>query len=226
MSNGELEIYTINDSDGSMLWVASTILTGPDHLIGPLPNGAIVRFVKRLDNPNRPMYSGPKKEEAKKMQRMSRGEALALSKQIARALADAEKLFAKYGEDPPIGAVIRFVKHFPANAVMSAEQWQGQWGPRARAALEQQPLIDYYYAGIKASNGQWYLTGESKSVKTDGIEWEELLDWLDSGIPVEKLEIWPPAGQSAIENGNREEASYGSATDEAAPELRDNTNED
>jgi len=136
---------------------------------------------------------------------MKRGEAMAMMKQLSRALAEAEKLIKKYGEDPTEGTVIRFKKRLPGR---NMSMFQGAIDRSVMREFEAlSPVVAYDYAGIKASDGLWYLTGQSSTVKTNGIEWEELLDWLDEGIPVENLEVWPSQAQVQLEVGENKVAT-------------------
>jgi len=127
------------------------------------------------------------------MARMTRGEVMALARQAAKAMADLERLTEQYGEDKPPGTVIRFRKRFPSR----------NWDAFPTTYAQQQVLLaaqnmPYTYAAIRADNGKWYVTGVSKAISNEGVEWEELLDFMDEGVPAEGFEIWP-ATKAAIE---------------------------
>jgi hypothetical protein len=134
------------------------------------------------------------------MERMTRGQAMSLAKQIAEALEAADELIEKYGEDRTDGTVIRFVKRFPSR-VMSNAEWFALWHERGvtpSQALEgPAPLREYHYASIRFA-GQWYLTSGRNPKIRSPLSWEELLDWMDEGIPVDKIEFWPPAGSAQL----------------------------
>jgi len=127
--------------------------------------------------------------------KMKRSEAMALAKQLGAALDAAQKLYDKYGEDHEPGTVIRFTKQF-ANSSWDAFPLTED----RRIAMEQ--AMTYHYAAIRAQDGQWYVTGNSSAISNTGVEWEELIDFLDEGVPVNNLEVWP-VKQGAIDNGDK-----------------------
>ena len=133
------------------------------------------------------------------MARMTRGEVMALAKQAAKAMADLERLTEQYGEDKPPGTVIRFRKRFPFR------NWDAFPTTYERhQALVAAQNMTYTYAAIRADNGMWYVTGVSKAISNEGVEWEELLDFMDEGVPAEGYEIWP-ATKAAIEEPDEDE---------------------
>jgi hypothetical protein len=91
---------------------------------------------------------------------------MSIAKQVARALAEADKLIAKYGDDMPDGSVIAFEKTFPARIMTAFPPGTVNTAPESRT---------YSYAAVRA-NGLWYTTGPRS---TSGYEWEALLDWMD-----------------------------------------------
>jgi hypothetical protein len=120
---------------------------------------------------------------------MTRGEAMVLMKNLAKVIAEGEKLIAKYGEDHTDGTVVRFVKQFPVGGMQYPDAPQG-----TRA---------YFYAAIRAS-GKWYLTGPTNAGKV--FEWEELIDWMDEGIPVDSVETWELQPKTELTEGAKSDA--------------------
>lgn len=127
---------------------------------------------------------------------MRRGEALLLAKEIAAAIKEGERLVERYGEDRPDGTVIAFTKQFAIRGAMPV-RLELPYEPEDIAGDELNPadVINvmrqqlgtrtYSYAAVRAG-GLWYTTGP-KAPK--GFEWEELIDWLDSGYPVAEIQV-------------------------------------
>lgn len=78
-----------------------------------------------------------------------------LAAEAARQLTEVARIDKKYGTEPDIGAVIAFSRSFSDG------------------------VIAYSYAGIRATDGYWYLTG---AVGQRSFSWYELLWWLEEGI--------------------------------------------
>ena len=128
---------------------------------------------------------------------MRRGEALLLAKEIAAAIKEGEKLVARYGEDRADGTVIAFTKQFVIRGAAIPVRLELPYEPEdivgddinpadvLNAMRQQLGTRTYNYAAIR-SGGLWYTTGP-KSPK--GFEWEELIDWLDSGYPVAEIQV-------------------------------------
>lgn len=132
---------------------------------------------------------------------MSPGQARALMREAARALEVADRLLRKYGEDGEDGSVIRFDKTFlVANSNRPAS-------PAEIINSTFHPLIHkaYHFAAIRA-DGLWYTTGSS--LGPQGVEWEDLLDWLSAdegaqGLAVESVE-WLSRGFAKALNGPKD----------------------
>jgi hypothetical protein len=122
---------------------------------------------------------GPQQMARPDVNKMTRGEALAFAKQVAGFLAEAEALIKKYGEDHKDGTVIAFSKQFGADQRAVQEHLNTITGNPVGLSV-------YHYAGLRAG-GRWYLTGPTSGA--GGIEWEELLDFLDTGIPCEEVDV-------------------------------------
>lgn len=143
------------------------------------------------------------------MPRMSPGQARQLMREIKDALKEAEKLIKKYGEDSVDGAVIRFVKEFNPSYYGGAQS-----GPRPSEAIgvvltNRAPITDtaamdkfqrsqhsFAYAAIRA-HGKWFATGGASNTP-QGVDWEDLLEWMADGIPVSEVE-WLSRGFAAGE---------------------------
>jgi len=132
--------------------------------------------------------------------RMKPGEARALMRQVAEALQEAERLEEKYGPDRADGTVIRFRKSYTGRVFDSITF--PTLTEEARRALEEEN--SYLYAAVRAG-GKWFLTGPSQAGLV--YEWEDLLDFLDEGVAVTGVEVWPPRSTVEITNASEESTS-------------------
>ena len=118
--------------------------------------------------------------------KMSPGQARAFMREAARALAEAEKLVEQYGSDKKDGAVIRFRKQIHGPGPRPAEAFNSIM--EARTPVPESTELSY--AGVRTA-GRWYLTGRTENGERSGLEWEDILEFLNAGIPVrpEDLEV-------------------------------------
>lgn len=86
------------------------------------------------------------------MPHLSRQGAIALAEAAGKALAHLDRLAETYGDEPPIGSVIR---------------WQKVYGDGKT----------YSYAAIRTEVG-WFTTGPRAP---KGYDWDSLTSWIDAG---------------------------------------------
>lgn len=98
--------------------------------------------------------------------RMTRKQAAAMAAHAASRLAELDELEEAFGSsEPPEFSVIRM-----------------------RREINGYP---YDHAIIRAGNGQWYASGARSGAALEGLDWEDLLDWL-AGMSILHIEVILP----------------------------------
>jgi hypothetical protein len=116
---------------------------------------------------------------------MSRREAEALASQAGSVLAHYNELVAKYGDDPGYdGAVIRFKKSYATDL----SELFGDGIRTVDIGVSTINVAEYWYVAIRSA-GRWFLSGGKAPQR---IDWEQFLDFLESGVPVNELERMLP----------------------------------
>jgi hypothetical protein len=102
---------------------------------------------------------------------MTKAAAMAMAAAAGEALAAYQALENKYGKEPVEGSVIKFTKVWQNNGLPQSD-------PRFLSR-------EFSYAAIRANNF-WYTTGPHSP---KGYDWESLMRWMDTDVPVSDLEI-------------------------------------